>query len=99
MDIASTVCFELSSYVALRFWVSCSFMYVCICFQWLQDSLAYLLKLMTQFSVLPCDNEVGGHDDMFDILESPVRKVRKHRMAQEKLVVPRLNQVNINPDC
>lgn len=54
---------------------------------------------MTQFSVLPCDTEVGGHDDMFDIQESPVRKVRKHRMAHDKLVVPRLNQVNIKQDC
>lgn len=58
--------------------------------QWLQDCLAYLLRLLSQFAVVPSD--VDSQDEVFDLQESPTKKVRKHRV-QEKLVVPRLNRV------
>jgi len=61
--------------------------------QWLQDCLAYLLKLMSQFSVMPSDFDVGAHDDIFDLLDSPVKKMRKNKPPMEKFVVPRLDKV------
>ena len=59
----------------------------------MQDCLAYLLKLMSQFSVMPSDFETGAHDDIFDLLDSPVKKMRKNKPPVEKFVVPRLNKV------
>jgi len=61
--------------------------------QWLQDCLAYLLKLMSQFSVMPSDFDAGAHDDIFDLLDSPVKKMRKNKPPVEKFVVARLNKV------
>jgi len=55
--------------------------------------LAYILKLMSQFSVMPSDFDVGAHDDIFDLLDSPVKKMRKNKPPMEKFVVPRLNKV------
>jgi len=63
-------------------------------YQWLQDCLAYLLKLMSQFSVMSSDFDVGAHDDIFDLLDSPVKKMRKNKPPIEKFVVPRLNKVH-----
>lgn len=37
-------------------------------------------------------SDVDSQDEVFDLQESPTKKVRKHRV-QEKLVVPRLNRV------
>ena len=61
--------------------------------QWLQDCLAYLLKLMSQFSVVPSDFDASAHDDIFDLLDSPTKKMRKNKPPVEKFVVPRLNRV------
>jgi len=51
---------------------------------------------MSQFSVMPSDFDVGAHDDIFDLLDSPVKKMRKNKSPMEKFVVPRLNKV---PHC
>jgi len=48
---------------------------------------------MSQFSVVPSDFDVGLHDDIFDLLDSPVKKMRKTKQPVEKFVVPRLNKV------
>jgi len=61
--------------------------------QWQHDCLAYLLKLMSQFSVMPSDFDTGAHDDIFDLLDSPVKKMRKNKPPMEKFVVPRLDKV------
>ena len=66
-----------------------------IVWQWLQDCLAYLLKLMSQFSVMQSDFDAGAHDDVFDLLDSPVKKMRKNKPPVEKFVVPRLNKVPV----
>jgi len=50
---------------------------------------------MSQFSVLASDYECGSHDDIFDLLDSPVKKTRKNKPPMEKFVVPRLNKVTV----
>jgi len=42
---------------------------------------------------MPSDFETGAHDDIFDLLDSPVKKMRKNKPPVEKFVVPRLNKV------
>ena len=39
---------------------------------------------------MPSDFETGAHDDLLD---SPVKKMRKNKPPVEKFVVPRLNKV------
>ncbi len=59
-------------------------------FQWNQDCLAYLLRLMSQFAVTQADLDTG-QDDVFDSYESP-RKRQRRRGPQERMVIPTLNQ-------
>ena len=67
-----------------------------LCAQWVQDCLAYLLRLLSQFAVSQYAPKPEGAtaDDVFsaDTQDTPRKKTKKHR-AQEKLIVPRLNQV------
>ncbi|XP_076099132.1 ubiquitin carboxyl-terminal hydrolase 34-like isoform X2 [Mytilus galloprovincialis] len=58
--------------------------------QWNQECLAYLLRLISQFSVDSSDAE-AGHDDVFETYESPRRKM-KRKGGNEKIVIPRLNK-------
>lgn len=60
--------------------------------QWNQECLAYLLRLISQFSVDSSDAE-AGHDDVFETYESPRRKM-KRKGGNEKIVIPRLNKVS-----
>ena len=66
--------------------------YVWCLFQWNQECLAYLLQLITKFAVNPADVEAGP-EDAYDIFESPKKKPKKSKSNQEKILIPRLNQV------
>ena len=59
-------------------------------FQWEQECLAFLLRLITQFSIDQSDVE-AGHDDVFETQESPRKKLKKHKY--DKIIIPRLDQV------
>ncbi|KAK3093520.1 hypothetical protein FSP39_016701 [Pinctada imbricata] len=63
--------------------------------QWNQECLAYLLRLISQFSVELSDAE-AGHDDVFESYESPRKKMKRHKGASEKIIVPRLNQSTLS---
>ena len=73
--------------------ISCSF-------QWEQECLAFLLRLITQFSIDQSDVE-AGHDDVFETQESPRKKLKKHKY--DKIIIPRLDQVmyywNVSSFC
>ncbi|KAL4238015.1 Ubiquitin carboxyl-terminal hydrolase 34 [Mactra antiquata] len=58
--------------------------------QWDQECLAFLLRLITQFSIDASDIE-AGHDDVFETYESPRKKLKKQKQ-QDKIIVPRLDQ-------
>lgn len=67
--------------------------------QWEEDCLAYMLKTICEFGVELEDIEACG-GDMFEQYETPhtqdtPRKClrRGRRGSQDKLVIPRLNQV------
>lgn len=60
--------------------------------QWNQECLAYLLRMISQFSVELSDAE-AGHDDVFESYESPRKKMKKHKAGSEKIIIPRLNKV------
>lgn len=59
--------------------------------QWNQECLAYLLRLISQFSVELSDAE-AGHDDVFESYESPRKKMKRHKGGSERIIIPRLNQ-------
>ncbi|XP_078316021.1 ubiquitin carboxyl-terminal hydrolase 34-like isoform X4 [Crassostrea virginica] len=59
--------------------------------QWNQECLAYLLRMISQFSVELSDAE-AGHDDVFESYESPRKKMKKHKAGSEKIIIPRLNK-------
>ena len=59
--------------------------------QWNQECLAYLLRLISQFSVERSDAE-AGHDDVFENYEIPRKKMKRQKSNCDKIVVPRLNQ-------
>lgn len=48
-----------------------------------------MLRLITQFSIDASDIE-AGHDDVFETYESPKKKLKKQ---QDKIIIPRLDQV------
>ncbi|XP_053405325.1 ubiquitin carboxyl-terminal hydrolase 34-like isoform X2 [Mercenaria mercenaria] len=58
--------------------------------QWDQECLAFLLRLITQFSIDASDIE-AGHDDVFETYESPRKKLKKQKQ-QDKIIIPRLDQ-------
>ena len=64
---------------------------VFVLFQWNQDCLAYLLRLMNQFSITQTDTLVNM-EDVFDTFESPRKRMKRYR-GMEKLMVPKLNEV------
>ena len=66
------------------------FLFVCF-FQWDQECLAFLLRLITQFSIDQSDVE-AGHDDVFETQESPRKKLKKQK-GYDKIIIPRLDQV------
>jgi hypothetical protein len=49
--------------------------------------------LITQFSIDASDIE-AGHDDVFETYESPRKKLKKQKQ-QDKIIIPRLDQVVI----
>ncbi|XP_021379697.1 ubiquitin carboxyl-terminal hydrolase 34-like isoform X3 [Mizuhopecten yessoensis] len=63
--------------------------------QWNQECLAYLLRLISQFSVELSDAE-AGHDDVFESYESPRKKMKRHKGSSEKIIIPRLNQSTLS---
>lgn len=63
--------------------------------QWNQECLAYLLRLISQFSVELSDAE-AGHDDVFESYESPRKKMKRHKGGSEKIIIPRLNQSTLS---
>ena len=66
---------------------------MCCLFQWDQECLAFLLRLITQFSIDQSDVE-AGHDDVFETQESPRKKLKKQKGC-DKIIVPRLDQVGV----
>ncbi|ELU04220.1 hypothetical protein CAPTEDRAFT_219867 [Capitella teleta] len=67
----------------------------CISNEWIQDCLAYLLRLLSQFAVtIPSSRSCATLSDNVFVAETaePPRKKTKKQRAQEKLIVPRLNQ-------
>lgn len=62
-------------------------------FQWNQECLAYLLRLITQFSVERQDVE-NSQEEANDVHDSPRKKIRKIRGMQEKIIIPRLTRVS-----
>jgi hypothetical protein len=61
--------------------------------QWNQECLGYLMRLITQFAICPSDL-ANASDDPFDQYETPRKKMKKHRSGQEKITIPRLNEVS-----
>ena len=64
-------------------------------FQWSQDCLAYLLRLISQFAVTQADPEQQGADEAIDSYESPRKKQRKGRGA-DRVLIPTLNKVGLD---
>ncbi|XP_052272263.1 ubiquitin carboxyl-terminal hydrolase 34-like isoform X3 [Dreissena polymorpha] len=59
--------------------------------QWDQECLAFLLRLISQFSIDASDIE-AGHDDVFETsYDSPKKKLKKQKQ-QDKIIIPRLDQ-------
>ncbi|WAR19191.1 UBP34-like protein [Mya arenaria] len=59
--------------------------------QWDQECLAFLLRLISQFSIDASDIE-AGHDDVFETsYDSPKKKLKKQKQA-DKIIIPRLDQ-------
>lgn len=66
--------------------------------EWKQDCLAYLLRLMSQFSLAQSDVEI--QDDVFEsTFESPKKVRAKKQKGFEKIVIPILNQVGFGKCC
>lgn len=70
--------------------------------QWNQECLAYLLRIIMQFSVEHQDMESMKEDA--DAQESPRRKLRRLRGLEEKVLIPRVMQVGttclfLNSSC
>ena len=76
------------SYCVCKLFGNCLFLV-----QWDQECLAFLLRLITQFSIDASDIE-AGHDDVFETYESPRKKLRKQKQ-QDKIIIPRLDQVSM----
>ena len=78
---------------------TCTLVYHAVCFtctsvhllQWNQECLAYLLRIIMQFSVEHQDMESMKEDA--DAQESPRRKLRRLRGLEEKVLIPRVMQV------
>ena len=68
-------------------------------FQWNQECLGCLLRLITQFSV--CQSDLSALQD-YALHESTQKKSGKKHRRVEKIIIPRLNQVcfsSINLYC
>nr|KAG5696977.1 hypothetical protein BaRGS_008439 [Batillaria attramentaria] len=63
--------------------------------QWNQECLAYLLRLITQFSVDRQDME-SSQEETLEPQDSPHKKLRRPRSKQEKVLIPRLTQSTLN---
>ncbi len=65
-----------------------------VLFQWNQDCLAYLLRLMSQFAVTQSELDQAAAQDesvVFDTIDSPRRRIKKQK-PHEKIIIPTLNQ-------